>query len=47
MQKLSGLSQVTILRAREDRGIRSCSLMTLWKIAQALGCEVKDLFEEV
>lgn len=46
MEKRSGLSHVTILRARDDQGIRSCSLDTLGKLAQALGCRVKDLFEE-
>ena len=36
----------TIMKARDDNHIRNCRLGTLEKIAQALGCRVKDLFEE-
>lgn len=43
--KETGLSLQTVTNARDER-IASCSLKTLWSIADALGCRVKDLFEE-
>lgn len=43
MTKMSGR---TIKKARTDM-IGSCTLNTLQTIARALGCQVKDLFEEV
>lgn len=46
MEEASGLSHVTILGARSDERILKCRLETLQAIAQALGCRVKDLFEE-
>lgn len=45
MMTLTGLSNETVMRARDLR-IESCSLRTLVSIAGALGCRVKDLFEE-
>lgn len=43
--ELSGVSNHTIVRARKT-SIRECTLATLEKIANALGCKVKDLFEQ-
>jgi DNA-binding Xre family transcriptional regulator len=43
---LSGISDHTILRVRRTKKIGECSLNTLEKIAKALKCKVKDLFEE-
>lgn len=40
-----GFSSRTIQKARDER-IESCTLRTLAAIASALGCQVKDLFEE-
>ena len=42
---MSGLADKTILRARSEH-ITECRLYTLQVIAKALGCSVKDLFEE-
>lgn len=36
----------TIMKARDDRHFRNCRIGTLEKIATALHCRVKDLFEE-
>jgi DNA-binding Xre family transcriptional regulator len=44
--ELSGVSDHTILRVRRTKRIGECKLNTLEKIAQALKCKVKDLFEE-
>lgn len=41
----SGLAKETINRARSPL-IGRCTLETLATIAKALGCQVKDLFEE-
>lgn len=41
----TGLSMQTVNRARGDM-IGRCTLDTLAAIAGALGCRVKDLFEE-
>lgn len=41
----AGVSQRTIQKARDGR-IESCTLKTLDKLATALDCKVKDLFEE-
>lgn len=41
----TGLALETIMRARGDM-IGRCTLDTLASIAGALGCRVKDLFEE-
>lgn len=43
--ELSGVSNHTIVRARRT-SICECTLVTLEKIANALGCKVKDLFEQ-
>jgi DNA-binding Xre family transcriptional regulator len=43
--KQTGLSLQTVTNARGEK-ISSCSLKTLAKIAKALGCAVKDLFDE-
>ena len=40
----TGLSNQTIQRARDER-IKSLTLSTLERIAQALGVEVKELFD--
>jgi DNA-binding Xre family transcriptional regulator len=42
----TGLANKTVLNARADEKIETCTLRTLRKIAQALDCGVKDLFEE-
>jgi DNA-binding Xre family transcriptional regulator len=44
--ELSGISDHTILRIRRTKKIGECSLNTLAKVARALKCKVKDLFEE-
>ncbi len=41
----TGLAQRTIMRARGPL-IARCTLETLATIAKALGCRVRDLFEE-
>lgn len=46
MQKETMLAQTTILRARCNKGIESCTLSTLERIARALGCSIHDLFED-
>lgn len=43
----AGVSFQTVIRAREDESIGTCTLDTLTKIAQALNVEVKDLFSEI
>ncbi|MDR2437088.1 MAG: helix-turn-helix transcriptional regulator [Endomicrobium sp.] len=42
----TGVSDHTILRVRRTRRIGECKLNTLEKIAKALKCRIKDLFEE-
>ena len=42
----TGISTKTIIRARSDKWIAECRLSTLRRIAEALGVEVKELFEE-
>ena len=39
------ISQHTILRARSSKTISTCRLSTLEKIAKALNCSPKNLFE--
>lgn len=46
LEKETGLAQTTILRARTNEGIMGCSLSTLERIAAALGCSIRDLFDE-
>lgn len=41
----TGLSIATIMKSRGE-AIESCTLRTVATIAAALGCKVKDLFEE-
>ena len=41
----TGFSSRTIQKARDGR-IESCTLKTLARIAKALGCKTKDLFDE-
>jgi DNA-binding Xre family transcriptional regulator len=43
--EMSGVSNHTIVRARRT-SISECTLGTLEKIADALDCKVKDLFEQ-
>jgi DNA-binding Xre family transcriptional regulator len=40
------ISESTLLKIRKSSLIGECKLNTLRKVAQALGCKVKDLFEE-
>jgi DNA-binding Xre family transcriptional regulator len=40
------ISETTLLKIRKSSLIGECKLNTLKKVAQALGCKVKDLFEE-
>jgi DNA-binding Xre family transcriptional regulator len=44
--EMSGVSNHTIVRARRTSSINECTLGTLEKIADALDCKVKDLFEQ-
>lgn len=46
LAKATGLSTHTIMRSRSEY-INRCTLSTLKTMAKALGCEAKDLFEEV
>ena len=46
LEKITGLAQTTILRARTNDGIMGCSLSTLERIARALGCSIHDLFDD-
>jgi len=46
LEQTSGITTVTILRARKDDMICRCSLGTLWKLADALGVQVSDLFSQ-
>lgn len=41
------ISRQTLMRARDDATVGSCSVDTLCKIAVALGVSVKDLFDEL
>jgi DNA-binding Xre family transcriptional regulator len=43
--EMSGVSNHTIVRARRT-SISECTIGTLEKIADALDCRVKDLFEQ-
>ena len=45
MIEITGLADVTILRARRDQ-IAKCRLETLEIIARCLNCKIKDLFDE-
>jgi len=45
MVKQTDLSLQTVTNARDKR-IAACSLKTIAKIAKALGCKTKDLFDE-
>ena len=40
------ISESTLLKIRKSSTIGECKLNTLKKVAQALGCKLKDLFEE-
>lgn len=46
LAELSNLSPDTIARIRRTKKIGECKLNTLEKIAKAISCKVKDLFEE-
>jgi DNA-binding Xre family transcriptional regulator len=46
LAELSQLSPDTIARVRRTKKIGECKLNTLEKMAKALKCRVKDLFEE-
>lgn len=43
----SGVSVVTLNKARQDEGISECRLSTLGKIGSALGVKTKRLYDEV
>lgn len=43
----SGVSVVTLNKARQDEGIAECRLSTLAKIGSALGVKTKRLYDEV
>ena len=47
MSGMSGVSVVTLTKARSDEGIAECRLSTLAKIGDALGVKAKRLFDEV
>ena len=47
MADRSGVSVVTLTKARSDSGISECRLSTLGRIAQALEVGTKELYEEV
>ena len=43
----SGVSVVTLNKARQDEGIAECRLSTLAKIGSAFGVKTKRLYDEV
>lgn len=45
MADKSGVSVVTLNKARQDEGIVECRLSTLGRIAKALGVPIKKLFD--
>ena len=45
MANKSGVSVVTLNKARQDEGIADCRLSTLGRVALALGVPVKKLFD--
>ena len=45
--RLSGVTTDTLRRAVDDSRLDSCTLKVLGKIADALGCSVKDLFDDL
>ena len=45
--RLSGVTTDTLRRAVDDSRLDSCTLKVLGKIAEALDCSVKDLFDEM
>lgn len=46
LEKKLGISHSTLWRWTTDEGIRTLSLAKLELLANALGCDAKDLFEE-
>lgn len=42
----TGLALQTIVNARDNKKITSCTLATLQDLAHALDCKIKDLFTE-
>lgn len=44
--KRAGISSSTIGRYSQDKEIERAAMPTLTKIVDAIGCSVKDLFEE-
>ena len=44
--KPQAVSTATIANARDDHGIRTCTVGTLERIARALGCSIHDLFDD-
>ena len=46
LAQATGLSTHTIMRSRSEY-INRCTLSTLKTLARALGCDAKDLFEEI
>lgn len=47
LSEQSGVSVVTLNKARQDEGISECRLSTLAKIGSALGVKTKRLYDEV
>lgn len=45
VEAATGISSRTLAKARSDEGILECRLSTLIRIANALGVDVKVLFE--
>lgn len=45
MADKSGVSVVTLNKARQDEGIAECRLSTLGRIAKSLGVPIKKLFD--
>jgi len=43
---LSGRGVVTIIKARTDEGIKRCTVLTLEKLADALGVTVSELYSQ-
>ena len=45
LESATGMSTRTLNKARSDEGILECRLSTLIRIAEALGVDVKEIFE--
>lgn len=47
LESASGVANPTITKARKDEGMALMSIRVLSHLADALGCSVKDLFDDL